>query len=116
MGYVKSTNEFINTPYDVWESLYNHLGTEYVDEVKNALISTNGEYVDIETYNNDIANWEEDFKTQQKYTKRLESVIKTNASATRDIINYIRSAKRLDRASLEKKLNEVMTDLYNFTY
>lgn len=114
MGYIRTTNEYINSPADVWQSLDKHLGIEYSDEVKQVLFSEQGEFITREEHEEEMNNWEEDYKHQKKYTDRLTSVIETNYQGVNDIIDFVLQTKRLNRQELVKQLKNIKNDLGGF--
>lgn len=114
MGYIRTTNEYVNSSADVWGSLDKHLGIEYSDEVKRVIFSEQGEFITRKEHEEEINNWEEDYEQQEKYTNRLASVIETNYQRVNDIIDFVLQAKRLNRQELVKQLKNIKNDLGGF--
>lgn len=102
--YIKSTNEFISSPSHVWESLENHLGVEYANEVKSIL-------------DNNYTTEDEVNKLEKIHQEEIDSYIssiseKDNALSDierlcDELIDTVQETPRLSR----KKLVELLEDI-----
>lgn len=115
MAYIKSTNEHIFNTTDVLDSVENHLGIEYRDEVQRVLYNDRSEFVPAKAHEKEVKEWEDAYNEQERHIDGLSCTITSTYNYINDIISHIRTEKRLNREKLIKMLKEIETDLGNFT-
>lgn len=106
MAFIKSTNENLYTLNHLYDSLYNHLGWEYMDTAKTIIEQNVLESDEYSTLANDFEKAEEEWnKEKSHYLNRHADT----REAIYDLIHSIEEAPRLNRKNLIKELKFILT-------